>query len=217
MSAIDTYSWKEFVLGDILRKVDVQKIQLKKNECSAMQTKEYDLPARTATTQNQGLSCYVPRDIATVLKNKISVSANGDYCAFWHDSEFTILQDSYALEGNGFELTEDIALFLIGCMNRAFAKKYNWNNKSGWEKLKLETIKLPVTEAEEIDWEYMSERIAELESERIAELEKYLTATGLNDYELTEEDRQILATKLTEGGITKLDIWRWLLERSKKV
>ena len=57
------------------------------------------------------------------------------------------------------------------------------------------------------DFEYMQERITELE--------QYLITTGLNDYELTDEDKEILATKLTdEGGITKLDIWKYLLERS---
>ena len=58
------------------------------------------------------------------------------------------------------------------------------------------------------DFEYMQERIAELEQERIAELEQeriaeleqYLIATGLNDYELTDEDKEILATKLMDGG-----------------
>ena len=78
-------------------------------------------------------------------------------------------------------------------------------------------IKLPVKEVEEIDWEYMQERITELEQERITELEQYLIATGLNDYELTDEDKEILATKLTGGVVTKLDIWKWLLERSKNV
>ena len=61
-------------------------------------------------------------------------------------------------------------------------------------------IKLPVKELEEIDWKYMEERIAELEQERIAELEQeriaeleqYLIATGLNDYELTDEDKEVL-------------------------
>lgn len=120
------------------------------------------------------------------------VSANGDYCAFYHDDEFTILQDSYALKGKGYELTKEIALFLIGAMNVVLSPKYNWNNKSGWEKIRKEKILLPATEKEEIDWNYMEERIAELE--------QYLIVTGLNDYELTEEDRNALATKITGGG-----------------
>ena len=203
MNNIDTSSWKNFRLDEILQRVDVMKIPLKKGDCSTSPTSEYSIPARTATTNNQGLSCYVPASVCTILKNKISVSANGDFCAFWHDSDFTILQDSYALEGKGFELTESVALFLISLMTHCFAQKYNWNNKSGWEKLRNEIIPLPVTEKEEIDWDYMQERIEELEQERIEELEQYLIATGLNDYELTEEDKEILATKLTDGGVSR--------------
>ena len=75
------------------------------------------------------------------------------------------------------------------------------------------------------DWEFMDkyileleqERIKELEQERIKELEQYLIVTGLNDYELTEEDKEILATKLFDGGaIRKLDIWKWLFDRSNR-
>lgn len=193
MSNIDTSSWKEFRLDDILQKVDTVKIPLKKGECPVNPTETYTIPARTATTSNHGLGCYVPAELCTVLKNKISVSANGDFCAFWHDSDFTILQDSYALEGKGFELTEKIALFLISTMMHSFSSKYNWNNKSGWEKLKNDVIQLPVKETEEIDWEYMQERITELEQERITELEQYLVTTGLNDYELTDEDIETLS------------------------
>ena len=200
MNAIDTSSWMEFKLDDILKKVDTVKIPLKKGDCPEVPMGDYTIPARTATTKNQGLSCYVPRQCATVLKNKISVSANGDFSAFWHDDEFTILQDSYALDGNGFELSEKTALFIISAMYRALSVKYNWNNKSSWNKIKELEISLPVKETEEIDWQYMEERIAELERERIAELERYLIVTGLDDYELTDVDKEILATKLTNGG-----------------
>lgn len=117
--------FKEFRIDDILQKVETKKIPIKKGDCPVCPTEEYNLPARTATSQNQGLSCYVPRDVATILNNVISVSANGDYCAFWHDKEFTILQDSYALEGNGFKLTTPIAVYIISCMNRVLAPKYN--------------------------------------------------------------------------------------------
>ena len=217
---------KEFLIDDILSRVNTKKIPLKKSECSTCKTEEFEIPARTATTQNQGLSCYVPRDCATVLKNKISVSANGDYCAFWHDEEFTILQDSYALEGKYHVLNSETALYIISAMHKALAPKYNWNNKSGWEKIRKEVISLPVLIDAETnqpktdetrqyhkdgyipDWEYMQERIKELEQERIKELEQerikeleqYLIVTGLNDYELSEEDKEVLATKLFDGG-----------------
>ena len=204
---------KQFLIGDILKKVETKKVSLKKSDCSSVYTNEYNLPARTATTQNQGLSCFVPKDMATVLINKISVSANGDFCAFWHDTNFTILQDSYALDGNGFELNEKKALYIIASMYKTLEKKYNWNNKSGWEKIKKEKLYLPIKIDEKNnpiidstcfyheegfipDFEHMEKYINELEKERMNELEKYLTASGLNDYELTEEEHELLSLKI---------------------
>ena len=49
------------------------------------------------------------------------------------------------------------------------------------------------------DFDYMQERIAELEQERIAELEQYLVATDLNDYELSQEDIATLTHSLTHS------------------
>lgn len=136
--------FKKFLICDVLKKIETKKIYIKKSDCSPFYTNEFNLPARTATTENQGLNCFVPQNIATVLKNKISVSANGDFCAFYHDTEFTILQDSYALDGKGFELNKKRALYIITSMYKALKNKYNWNNKSGWEKIKNELISLPI-------------------------------------------------------------------------
>lgn len=198
------------MLDNLLSKVETKKISLKKGDCPTSPSKEFDLPARTATTVNQGLSCYVPKSLATVCKNMISVSANGDFCTFWHDENFTILQDAYALKGRNFILNEKIALYIISGMYKALESKYNWNNKSGWQKIKYEYISLPIKtdkngnpiiddthfyheEGFVPDFDYMQERIEELEQERIEELEQYLVATGLNDYELTDEDIKTLS------------------------
>jgi len=45
----------------------------------------------------------------------------------------------------------------------------------------------------DIDWDYMQEYIRKLELERIRELELYLRVTGLNSYELTDEEKMIMA------------------------
>ena len=70
------------------------------------------------------------------------------------------------------------------------------------DKVSETVVSLPVIESpdpdheytiDDIDFEYMQERIAELEQERIAELDAYLAASGLDDYELTDEDKEILS------------------------
>ncbi len=78
-------------------------------------------------------------------------------------------------------------------------KEFGYENMCSWVKIKNKRIQLP-TKNGKIDFDFMesfiaeleAERIAELEAERIAELEAYLFATGLKDYELTEEEQKAL-------------------------
>ena len=146
---------KEFVVGDLFNIVKTKKLPYKKGDLPTEPKSAYDLPARTAQTDNQGLSCYVPRENATVLNHCISVNANGDFGAFWHDSEFTILQDSYAITPKGFSLDTNTGLYIVTCMRKAFTGKYNWNNKSGWARLKDDVISLPVDSNGNPDFDYM--------------------------------------------------------------
>ena len=53
-------------------------------------------------------------------------------------------------------------------------------------------IQLPTTKTNEIDFDFMESFISELEQERINKLNAYLEASGLKDYELTEEEKTVL-------------------------
>ena len=87
-------------------------------------------------------------------------------------------------------------------------------NKAGWNHIKDDSIELPVIEnpdpdheytVNDIDWQYMRDRITELERDRITELDAYLKATGLNYYELTEND--IHSLSLQKPHLTKTELW----------
>lgn len=204
VSNIDTSSWKEFRLDELFEKIKTEKISGKANDFPTCRTDEYTIPLLTAGADNQGLARYAKRSqCPTILKNVISISANGANTGvtFYQNNEFAVLQDAYAIKLKDIEIpNEQVGLFLASCISKILHGNFSWTYKAGWERIKDLSIKLPVKESEEIDWDYMQERIAELEQERIAELEQYLIATGLNDYELTDEDKEILATKLTDRG-----------------
>lgn len=155
----------------------------------------FTLPALTAGIQNQGLNNFVPREEATILKNVISISANGANtgATFYQNKEFTVLQDAYAIEWiySDKKPSDRSYLYLTGCISKTIYGNYEWTNKAGWEKVKKENIYLPIKDRE-IDFEFMESFIAELEAERIAELEAYLSATGLTDYQLTAEEEKAL-------------------------
>lgn len=91
------------------------------------------------------------------------------------------------------DLTERVALYLIAAMKKAFST-FAWGQSSfALDVISYIEIPLPVDDNGSLDIRHMQDRIAELEQDRIAELEAYLKASGLDDYELTDEDREVLS------------------------
>ena len=203
MSSIDTSSWRDLKIGDVFEKIDTGKIDGKAGDFPTSPDAEHDIPLLTSSSQNQGLTRFAPRSSCpTILSNVISVASNGAAGeTFYQEDEFAVLQDAYAIRPIGRDIpNRECGLFLASIIGARLRGNFDWSNKANWSKVSELKIKLPVIETEEIDWRYMDKRIAELEAERIAELEAYLTVTGLNDYELTEEDKEILTTKLIDSS-----------------
>ena len=175
MSSIDTSQWQTFRLEDLFEKVNHGKIQGKASDFSKERTKDYTIPLRTASVSNKGLSCYAHKEhCPVILKNVISVSGNGDAVAYYHKDEFAILQDAYALELKGKVIpNEEVGLYLEACINKLLVGNFGWTNKSTWNRIKDLEIKLPVTEVEEPDWEYMEKYIKAIEKLVIKDVVDY--------------------------------------------
>ena len=230
---------KEFVIGMIFEKIDTKKISGKANDFPTQPEGDYDIPLLTAGIENQGLARYAMRSqCPTILSNVISVSANGanSGVVFYHPEEFAVLQDAYAIQVRNYEIPNaEVGLYLTSALYKAVASTHDWNYKAGWNRIKEDKFALPIKVDENgnpiiddtyfyhekgfvPDFDYMQERIEELEQERIEELEQerieeleqYLVATGLNDYELTDEDIEVLSLFLV-SGITKNEIVKMLL------
>jgi hypothetical protein len=69
--------WGEYRLEDLFEKIKIKSLKYKTSELPSEQKNEFILPALTAGIQNQGLNNFVPKENATILKNVISISANG--------------------------------------------------------------------------------------------------------------------------------------------
>lgn len=137
--------------------------------------------------QNQGLNNYVPRDNATILKNVISISANGANtgATFYQSKEFTVLQDAYAIKWiyTDEKLSDNSYIFLTSSIHKTIYGNYEWTNKAGWERIKNDKIKLP-TKNGKIDFDFMESFIAELSA--------YLKVSGYDNYELSDEELDAL-------------------------
>lgn len=108
---------------------------------------------------------------------------------------------SQVITARNMHLNEQIGEYLVTVLTKHIAE-FSYSKKPGMSIYKAMKIQFPVIESldqgheytvDDIDWQYMQDRIAELEQDRIAELEAYLAVSGLDDYELTEEDKELLS------------------------
>ncbi|WP_306511456.1 restriction endonuclease subunit S [Dialister invisus] len=191
---LQNVQWGEYRIGDLFEKLKTNNLKMKVSDLSPKKTADFTLPVLTAGIENQGLNNYAPRDNATILKNVISISANGANtgATFYQNKEFTVLQDAYAISFKGEYIPNDNQyLFLTSAITKSIYGSFAWTDKAGWEKVKKEFIQLP-TKNGKIDFEFMNAYISELEEERISELSAYLTVSGLDSYELSSEEKDAL-------------------------
>ena len=188
--------WGDYKMGELFQRVKTNKLPYKADELPNQPLGEYTLPCLTSSFNNQGLNYYAPREGATVLKNVISIPSNSDvYRAYYQPNDFTVLSDAYAIRWifDDRELSSRQYLFMVMCINKVTDLSiYSYKNKlGGWNVVRNKHIQLPQKRGE-IDFDFMESFIAELEAERVAELSAYLTVSGLDNYELSNDEEDAL-------------------------
>ena len=185
MSKVDASSWKKFKISDLFTAetgdVDLQQKDVNGKGVALVSSGE----------SNTGVIGLTDVPAKVILGNTITVDMFGS--VQYRDFEYKMVTHArvFALVPKE-PINQETGLFLATLLQK-LTGCFSYNNMCSWNKIKDFEISLPVTAAERPDWDYMQERIAELEQERIAELEQYLVATGLNDYTLTDEDLKTLS------------------------
>jgi len=147
------------------------------------------------STTNNGIISYCQ------LTKEVLNNGNGKPTILIHSNNQNIIYletPFYLKDGHGAtsvlqseKLNQTNQMFIVAAIDRIIKSKYSYNHKATKIELKNTIIQLP-TKNGKIDFEFMEEFIAELEAGHIAELEAYLKVTGLNDYELTVQEKKAL-------------------------
>nr|WP_239415428.1 restriction endonuclease subunit S [Streptococcus sobrinus] len=150
-------------------------------------TDTYEFIGRTQT--DYGLQGYVKKlDSKPNKAHCISISQIGAIHAQLRQKEWYSSQNMFILKPNIEKLFNQ---WLIVVINRALSKYSGYSSYPTLSSLKKEIILLPVCN-NQIDFEFMDTFVAELEAERVAELSAYLKVSGLDNYELSLEERSAL-------------------------
>ena len=179
--------------------------QLRGKEAAPNRVPDGDINMINETSTNNGVAKKAASNFVFDAP-AITVSVNHAQTVFLQTEDFCASVNILILKSTWLSKMPEIGLYIATYLKKN-NQRYDYSCKISKDKLNDTVLVLPtLDEIDETspysdngfipDWQYMQERIAELEQERIAELEHYLVASGLNDYELTEEDKSILATEL---------------------
>lgn len=191
---------KKFRIGDLFDIHPTSAYKLKNDELFAT---EGSVPVLSNSSVNNGISGYCglkPTEKGNIIT--FSDTTTGADTMFYQANPFIgypHVQGMYPLQPDKWN--EKSYLYVISSIRRSAGDGWSYAVKFNRTLVKALQIELPIIESsdlchvytvDDIDWPYMQDRIAELEQDRIAELEAYLAATGLDDYELTDEDKAVL-------------------------
>lgn len=151
-----------------------------------------DIPFVGSSATNNGITAYIGNDTHLHEPGTITVSYNGSVGEVFLQDERFWASDDVNVWYPKQKMAIEVKLYFMAAIKKLSAK-YSYTNKWTIDKMRSELVELPVDSDGKPNFNCMQERIAELEQERIAELDVYLAASGLDDYELTDEDKEILS------------------------
>lgn len=186
---------KKFRIGDLFRGYNGN-TDIKKEHING---KGY--PVVSSGLENTGIIGFSDIEARIFPSNTITIDMFGN--VFFRDFEYKIVTHArvFSLVLKDHQLTLKAGLYIASILSW-LSKVFSYNNMCSYNKIAHMNISLPVIEhadsnheytVDDIDWQYMEDRIRELEEDRIRELDAYLKATNLDDYELTDEDKKVLS------------------------
>lgn len=181
LSDIDKYvlnkdvKYKKFKIEDVLQWQSQKEIApLKIPELSVDSDIKY--PFYGQATSNNGIISYES------LQSNVLNNPDGKPTLLIHSNNQNIVYletPFYLKDGHGATsvlqsdlLNEKVAMYMISCIRRVITKKFTYNEKATKVALKNTYIKLPVTDAGSIDYDYMEKYIRAIEKRTIAKVYK---------------------------------------------
>lgn len=158
---IDVSGWGEFKVGELFDKLTLKCRKPNFNkilDCSEEKTAEFSLPLTNAKHLNNGIQFYGRPEDWDSAEMTIDIVSNGAVATgdvYAQPQKTGVLWDSYLIKCK-YDIKSVFVLQYIACViQRCVKQHFGWDDKCVWDKLKLQTIKLPIDSKGVPDWKYM--------------------------------------------------------------
>ena len=189
---LGTVKWGEFKYKEVFNRIE-QGRRLKKDDQI-----DGTIPFVMSGTTNAGVVNYISNPVASFPKNAITIDIFGN--TFYRNYAFGAGDDTGVYWNDATAYSSNAMLFFAVAMQKSMMGRFSYGKKLRSSQSEDFTMHLPVTDDGTIDFDFMesfiaeleAERVAELEAERVAELSAYLTVSGLDNYELSNDEEDAL-------------------------
>ena len=181
---LGTVKWGEFKYKEVFNRIE-QGRRLKKDDQI-----DGTIPFVMSGTTNAGVVNYISNPVASFPKNAITIDIFGN--TFYRNYAFGAGDDTGVYWNDATAYSSNAMLFFAVAMQKSMMGRFSYGKKLRSSQSEDFTMHLPVTDDGAIDFDFMESFIAELEAERVAELSAYLTVSGLDNYELSNDEEDAL-------------------------
>ena len=164
----DASSWGKFVVGDLMDKVDPKILKKnfdKRSDTSEEKTAEFSLPLVNAKHGHNGIMFYGRESDFESVEMCLDIVQNGAIATgdvYAQIDKVGVLWDAYLVKPKE-KISPYALLFLSKVMQKTIKERYAYNDKAIWEKVKNETILLPMNTSGKPNWSYMHQYMKGLE------------------------------------------------------
>jgi len=181
--------WGAYKLGDLF-KINPTKYYRLKNEEIISKSGSVPLISNSSTDNGvMGFSNLKSNNIGNTLT--CSDTTMGAETMFYQAKNFIGYSHIQHLVPKFKPFNKLIASAIISASRVTTSKKYDYGNKFNRVAMNKTKIQLPSKNGE-IDFDFIESFVTEIETERILKLENYLSEIGLNDYHLTQKEKEAL-------------------------
>ncbi|MBP5787769.1 MAG: restriction endonuclease subunit S, partial [Kiritimatiellae bacterium] len=162
---------KEFKIGALYRKVELPKKKFdKRRDTSAVPSAEFSVPLANAKHGDNGIMLYGRPEVFDSEEMTIDIVQNGAVATgdvYPQPQRTGVLWDAYLIKAISHADTERTLCFVACAIEKTIKRRFSYEKKATWERVKGEKIILPVTETGSPDWGLMDTYIRAVMKEAI--------------------------------------------------
>lgn len=188
-------TFKKFKIGDLFNRINLSRKKNfnKEKDITTEKDRNHTLPLVNAKHGNNGIMYYGNENEWGSTEMSIDIVADGAIATgdvYPQPQKTGILYNAYLIKYKK-EISKEGLFYLSTAIFKAIKPYYGYDKKATWDKVREQSILLPIINTD-LAFEYMQDYVRELEQDYVRELDAYLKATGLDNYELTEEEKKVL-------------------------